>query len=475
MDPRNSRRRTKIICTLGPSSSSFLEIERLARSGMNCARLNFSHGTLSDHLKLIKNVREVAKNLGRQIAVMQDLPGPKIRVGEIKGGALELKRGQVIYLESKGASTKNSIPVLQENLPKYVPSGAVIFLADGTIRLEVMEKTRTSLKCKCLNGGTLLSGKGVNIPDLQRSFQGFTDLDKKYLEFGLKQFVDIVAISFIRTSKEMHNVREFIGNKTDSPPWIVSKIERREALTNLDAIIVASDAVMVARGDLGVENPIEQVPIIQKMIISKCNERAIPVITATQMLESMVSNPRPTRAEATDAANAVLDGSDALMLSEETAIGSYPVECVKVLDRVARLIEAWKDPKRPEDGISYGYAAALAQASTRLAKETGSKIIVCGTKGNLPCQIAREKPGAEIVPLAKDELTANRYAIVRDVFPIVATNEIDYTGSIEKVESTLSRMLLRKNIVKAGDKIVLASDSVSSSGQLLLALTIREP
>jgi pyruvate kinase len=479
--PSDKRRRTKIICTLGPSSNSFEMIARLARAGMNCARLNFSHGTLKGHLQSIRTVRSVSEQLDRFIAIMQDLPGPKIRVGMISGGTMNLKRGQIVRLVPDGEATENDmIPVHQLHLAKYVPVGAMVFLADGTIRLEVVGKTGAILKCKCLNSGTLLSGKGINIPEIQRSFQGFTDLDQEYLKFGIENNVDLVAVSFVRTAKEMRNVRQFVKSRTSDPPWIISKIERREAVENASSVIKASDAVMVARGDLGVENPIEQVPVIQKMIISECNREAIPVITATQMLESMVGNPRPTRAEATDVANAVFDGTDALMLSEETALGSYPVECVKVLDRVARVAEKWiESGMEVEANERRQKDKGLSQATSRLASQTGSRLIVCSTKsGALAKQIARERPGADIVAITKNRATANRLEIVRDVFPLLTAEEKSQEVSIRTLEASISRIITRNQIASSGDKIVFARNNSEYEGnakksELLLSLEVR--
>jgi pyruvate kinase len=478
----DKRRRTKIICTLGPSSNSSEMVSRLSKAGMNCARLNFSHGTLKSHLQTIQTVRAVSEELGRFIAIMQDLPGPKIRVGMLPGGTMNLRRGQIVQLVPDGeASGENDlIPVHQLHLARYVPVGAMIFLADGTIRLEVVGKTGSRLRCRCLNGGSLLSGKGINIPDIQRSFQGFTDLDKEYLKFGIENDVDLVAVSFVRSAKEIENVRAFIKSRTSDPPWIISKIERREAVENASSVVRASDAVMVARGDLGVENPIEQVPIIQKMIISECNREAIPVITATQMLESMVGNPRPTRAEATDVANAVFDGTDALMLSEETALGAYPVDCVKVLDRVARVAEKWI-----ELGIQNGSDGkprkdkGLSQATSRLASQTGSKLIVCSTKnGSLARQISRERPSAEIIAITRSKTTANRLEIVRDVFPLVIDRERGEGFSLKTLEASVSRIVRQKKVAASGDKIVFARNNSEyeenkKKSELLLSLEVR--
>jgi pyruvate kinase len=448
---------------------------------MNCARLNFSHGTLRSHLESIKKVRSVSEKLGKFIAIMQDLPGPKIRVGMLSGGTMSLKRGQLVELIPDDKEVEsNGIPVHQLHLAKYVPVGATIFLADGTIRLEVVGKAGDRIKCRCLNTGILLSGKGINIPQIQRSFRGFTDLDREYLRFGLRNHVDLVAISFVRKAKEMQNVRQFIRSRTSDPPWIISKIERREAVENAVSIIRASDAVMVARGDLGVENPIEQVPVIQKMIISECNKEAIPVITATQMLESMVTNPRPTRAEVTDIANAVLDGTDSLMLSEETAVGSFPVECVKVLDRVARVAENWIDSQAAEDSYRERRKdQGLSQATSRLARQIGAKVIICSTKsGSLAKQIAREKPSADIVAITKNKTIANSLEIVRDVFPLLASENTGREASVKTLESSVSKVILQNHIVRRGDRVVFVrNDSeherASKRSELLLSLEIK--
>ena len=456
-------------------------VSRLARVGMNCARLNFSHGSLEDHLKSIKTVRRVSDDLGRFIAVMQDLPGPKIRVGQIPSGKMLLKRGQIVSLIPDGeALEKDAIPVHQLNLAKYVPLGAMVFLADGTIRLEAIGKTSSQLKCRCLNSGTLLSGKGINVPKIQKSFHSFTDLDKQYLKFGLENRVDLVAISFVRSAQDMENVREFVNSNSSDPPWIISKIERREAVENAFTVIKASDAVMVARGDLGVENPMEQVPVMQKMIISECNREAKPVITATQMLESMVGNPRPTRAETTDVANAVFDGTDALMLSEETAVGSYPIECVKVLDRVARVAEKWiQSESSTESNGGRRKDKGLSQATSQLASQTGSKFIVCSTKnGTLAKQIARERPIAEIIAFTKSRTIANRLEIVRDLFPLVTAEETSPEASMKALEASISKIILRNHIANSGDKIVFARNNVEyqnddKKSELLLSLEVQ--
>ncbi len=490
------RRKSKIVCTIGPSTNSPKMIERLARSGMDCARLNFSHGTPDRHLQVIQNIRIVSERVGKQIAIMQDLPGPKMRVGKLQGGSMALRRGSVVTLITgeEESTVPDVIPVHVEKLAKYVPVGATVFLSDGLIRLRVISKTPRELKCRCLNGGQLLSGKGVNIPDLAKGFRAFTDLDQKYLLFGLKNKVDLVAVSFVKSAEEIRRVKAFIAASmkkgSEEAPWIVAKIERREAVENMDELIEASDAVMVARGDLGVENPVERVPIIQKELISACNIGAVPVITATQMLESMVSNPRPTRAEATDVANAVFDGTDALMLSEETAIGQFPIECVKTLDNVARSAEAWlydRPAQKSHGWFSFSVADrtedALSEAATRLSKEVRSKLIVCPTStGELARRISRERPSADIIALTDNETTARKLEIVNGVHSLLVRNgdrageKVGQNWSIERAMKIVSRVIQDNRLGKVGDRIVLARDSfeqINQQGDLLLVMELQ--
>jgi pyruvate kinase len=482
-----AQRRTKIVCTLGPATDSSKNIERLVAAGMNCARLNFSHGTLEEHSEVITRVRQISKKHEKPISIMQDLPGAKIRVGKLRNGAIELRRGDAVSLvSSNSARSDKTIPIRATRLIDYVPVGASIYLSDGLIRLRVTSKTASVLNCRCQNGGRLLSGKGVNIPDLAKEFQGFTAKDQKFLEFGLDQGVDLVAVSFVQGGLDIRRVKQIVQRKLKTElkrPWIIAKIERKEALRNLDEIIDVSDGVMVARGDLGVENPIEQVPIIQKIVISKCNAKAVPVITATQMLESMVENPRPTRAEASDAANAVLDGTDALMLSEETAIGSFPVECVRTLDRIARSSEDWIFSNRVRSGIRAAFGAgstdALPSAASSLSEEMHAALIVCPTSnGRLARRISRERSAANIVSLVGSAELYRKLAVKWGVSPVLTKESSsrlwDSSSSTEQLGRTISRCLLEAGFGKKGDKIVIARDASEGTGALAdLLLTTR--
>ncbi len=332
--------KTKIVCTIGPASRSEEKLSQLMRAGMGMARLNFAHGTLAQHATDIKRIRDVAKREQTQCPILIDLPGPKIRVGKLKHEPLHLRKGHVVYLTSRKILRlfHESIPVDYPQLAQSVHKGSLIYLNDGFILLKV-EGVKTSLiKCEVVVGGSLLSYKGLNIPDGKLFVEPVTEEDFRYVDFGLEHKVDIFGVSFMERAEDILKVKAY-AKKKGRKIHTVAKIERAEAVQNLDKILKVTDMVMVARGDLGVQIPLEEVPIVQKRIIQKARHRGVPVITATQMLESMVHNVRPTRAEVSDVANAILDGTTAVMLSEETAIGEYPVETVEMMAKIARAVE----------------------------------------------------------------------------------------------------------------------------------------
>jgi len=333
-------RRTKIICTLGPSSDSVTEITRLVQAGMDIARLNFSHGTYENHLQIIRNLREVEKLADKKIDILQDLQGPKIRIGLLKNN-IPVKRGDHITFTVK---PPHSIPVQYRGLTKDVKVGHPILIDDGTIELKAEKVTPAKIVCKVIVGGTIKSHKGLNLPNSKITATTITAKDKRDLAFGLKHGIDFVALSFVKDARDMQNLRKLLGRHQIRT---IAKIERTEAIENLEEIIKASNGVMVARGDLGVEMPPEQVPIIQKRIIALANKYGKFVITATQMLASMVDNPFATRAEISDAANAIFDRTSALMLSNETSVGKYPFKAAATLRKVAMTIEQEID-KHPE-------------------------------------------------------------------------------------------------------------------------------
>jgi pyruvate kinase len=332
--------KTKIVCTIGPASRSEQKLGDLMRAGMSMARLNFAHGTLAQHAADIKNVREVAKREGAQCSILIDLPGPKIRVGKLKHEPLDLRKGHIVYLTSRKilGLFHESIPVDYPQLAQSVKKGGLIYLNDGFIQLKVEDVRPSTVKCEVVVGGSLLSHKGLNIPDGKLFAEPVTGEDLRYVDFGLEHGIDLFGVSFLEKAGDILKVKAY-ARKKGRKIHTVAKIERAEAVQNLDKILRVTDMVMVARGDLGVQIPLEEVPLVQKQIIQKARHRGVPVITATQMLESMVYNIRPTRAEVSDVANAILDGTTAVMLSEETAIGEYPVETVEMMAKIARAVE----------------------------------------------------------------------------------------------------------------------------------------
>ncbi|MGI5835079.1 MAG: pyruvate kinase, partial [Chloroflexota bacterium] len=334
-------RRTKIVCTLGPASSSGDTLRAMIRAGMDVARLNFSHGNHESHEALISAARKAAKEEGRVIAILQDLQGPRVRVGEVAGDQIFLSAGSRVTLTTREVlGTPEQVTVRGAPLADNVEPNDRILLDDGNIELQVVKASGTEVNCIVKIGGSLKSNKGVVIPGRTLSVPTITEKDKKDVAFGLAQGVDYVAMSFVRSAEGIHQLRGILCALGADETPIVAKIEKHEAIQNFDEILLAADAIMVARGDLGIEMAAEEVPLLQKMIISKCNKAGKPVVTATQMLDSMIRNPRPTRAEVNDVANAILDGSDATMLSGETAAGAYPVQSVSTMARIAERTDA---------------------------------------------------------------------------------------------------------------------------------------
>jgi pyruvate kinase len=330
---------TKIVCTLGPATGNRRIIERLIKAGMDVARLNLSHGTLEEHAHLIKEIRTINQSLGNPVAVLIDLPGPKYRTGKMKNGSAELIKGAKVVLTVRDIEgTEDLVPINLPTLPQDVKIGNKVLIDDGAMQLKVLRKSSTDVTCRVVTGGLLTPGRGVVIPGMHISAPFLTETLNQNLDFVIQQQPDYIALSFISKPEEVESVRDIIHNKGFYTP-IISKIERKEAITNLDKILTVSDGLMVARGDLGVEIPLKNVPLLQKEIITKCNKAGKAVITATQMLESMMNSLSPTRAEVTDVANAILDGTDAIMLSGETSIGKYPVQAVDMMYDIARETE----------------------------------------------------------------------------------------------------------------------------------------
>jgi pyruvate kinase len=446
-------KRTKIIATIGPSSSSSTVIAKLIRAGMDAARLNFSHGERQDHINRIRLIRQEAAKAGRQIAIIQDLQGPKLRVGVMQDDGVMLKRGDTIAVSTqKAVGTSRKISITYSRLAKDLEPGGRILLDDGRLELKVLRRAGSGLVCMVIRGGVLRSRKGVNLPGARLVIPSLTQKDKEDIIFGMEHGVDYVALSFVRTADDIRHARRFLHALGGDAP-IIAKIEKPEALENLDAIISAADGVMVARGDLGVEMSPEQVPLLQKKIIHACNRAEKPVITATQMLESMIENPQPTRAEASDVANAILDGTDCVMLSGETAMGKHPVQAVALMARIAEQAETSLTPVPPDTDVA-GPGESIAHAACRAAGEQRAKAIVAFTQsGTTALLVSKHRPAAAIIAATPFERIARRMSLYWGVRPIILKTKKTTDDMIAGVEQAM----LRQKLVKARDLIVLTA------------------
>jgi len=446
-------KRTKIIATIGPASSSPATIARLIYAGMDAARLNFSHGERKDHVHRIRVIKREAAKAGKQIAIILDLQGPKLRVGTIQNGSITLRRGDMLTLTTrKVLSTREQISVTYPRLVTDLKIQDTVLLDDGRLELTVIKKDSAKLVCKVVRGGILKSHKGVNLPGAHLTLPSLSRKDKEDLAFGVRQGVDYIAMSFVRKSEDIVRARQFIRSLKANIP-IIAKIEKPEAIYNLENIIHEADGIMVARGDLGVEMSPEQVPLLQKQIIKACNEAEKPVITATQMLESMIENPQPTRAEASDVANAILDGSDCVMLSGETAVGNYPVQSVAFMTKIAMQAEK-SLPARPPDVNIFGTGESMAHAACRAAAELQARAIVTFThSGSTALLVSKHKPTVSIIAATPFEKVARRISLYWGVTPVILRTKKTTDDMIAAVERTM----LAQKLIKTGDMIVLTA------------------
>ena len=466
MTDRNFNK-TKIVATIGPASDSHTKLVSLIRAGVNVFRLNFSHGTQAEHLKVINMIREINAELDVPVTILQDLQGPKIRIGEVANNGVVLKVGNKITITTRPLiGSAEIISTTYQSLPQDVAKGDIILLDDGNIEIRVIDKKKDNVFGQVLHGGILKSRKGINLPHSSISLPCLTDKDMKDLEFGLKHEVDWIALSFVRSAEDIRKLKKIIeANKKASK--IVAKIEKPEAVDNIDNIITETDALMVARGDLGVEIPMERVPLIQKMIIKKCNAAAKPVIVATQMLESMIQNPRPTRAEASDVANAILDGADAVMLSAETASGKYPALSVRSMAKIIRSVEKsyegiyFKNYELDEKSPTFLHDRVLATAAL-LAKDTHAKVITGMTvSGYSALNLSKYRPNAHIYIF-----TGSKH-FLRQVGLIWGVRAFMY----EKIESTddaandIKNFLMEKELLRKGDIYVSTGTTPVASKQ----------
>jgi pyruvate kinase len=448
--------RTKIVCTIGPASRSPETLEQLIRAGMDVARLNFSHGTQAEHLEVITAIRRIAERLGRSIAILQDLAGLKVRIGEIASGTVTLEAGAPFTLTTRQViGSRDEVFVDYPHLTEDVQPGDRLLLSDGDLELEVLGTTEEDVHCRVITGGTLASRKGVKLPARSITAPTVTDKDRDDLAFGLRHGVDYVAQSFVRTAADVVEVQGMIQNHRSTVP-LIAKIETQDALTNIDEIIGSVDGVMVARGDLGVAVPLATVPRLQKMLIAKANRAGKPVITATQMLRSMQDSPRPTRAEVTDVANAVLDGTDAIMLSEETAIGRFPVEAVTMMAAIATDAES----SFPFDVWIHRFETggplpdAVARAACSMAADiNAAAIVTCTQSGGTARRVARYRPRAPILAPTPHAETCRRLALVWGVTPLL--NQSQPTTD-ELIAGALGAALASTR-VRRGDTVVITA------------------
>jgi len=450
-------RKTKIVCTLGPATKSTEIIEELIRSGMDVARLNFSHGSLEGHESKIESLRKISRRLGRNVAILQDLAGPKIRIGSFKKGYATLKPQSWFSLTNRDvAGDEHQVSVDYPNLPLEVKRGDTILIGDGAVELEVTDTTSTDIRCRVMVGGHIASRKGIILPSGTLSIPFLTNSDRQNLIFGMKKGIDFVALSYVRRAEDVKGVREIMKSKGSEIP-IIAKIETRQALDNIDALLEEVDGIMVARGDLGVETPLERVPLVQKMLIRKANAMGKPVITATQMLGSMVDNPRPTRAEVTDIANAIFDGTDALMLSEETAVGNYPVESVRTMANIATASEEgfpYKLFERNGHDRKSSTPDAISYGACLLAREVDAKAIVTPTESGMTARlVSRYRPAHPIIALSPNEETIKQLSLSWGVVPIKVDRFEDTDDMIERAK----RIAVEMGFAKRGEKIVLTA------------------
>ncbi len=457
-------RKSKIVCTIGPASGSRGMIHSLIKKGMDVARLNFSHGDYESHRKVIGFIREESKKLKKPVAILQDLQGIKIRVGLITGGSVELKKGAEIFLHGgKDISSAEHIFISYPALKKDARIGERILFDDGLIQALITGKTRDGLRAKIIEGGILKDKKGVNLPHTKTSLSSFTGKDRQDLDFGLKMGIDYVALSFVRSAGDIRVVKEWLKKRHTTLP-IIAKIEKPEALDDIDNILSEVEGIMVARGDLGVEISPEEVPMIQKTLILRANEKGKLVITATQMLESMTEHTRPTRAEATDVANAVIDGTDALMLSAETATGKHPLEALRMMDKIIRFTESQFSHQpsavsHQPSAVSHqrsDFSSAVAEAACSAAEEIKAKAIIAFTQSGFTARlVSKFRPKVPVIAFTPDSKIKRRISLYWGVTPMLIRHLASTDAMIKEVETSL----IYSKIAGKGDSIVITAGS----------------
>lgn len=461
-------KKTKIIGTIGPASESEEVLKQLFKNGLDVCRLNFSHGSHEEHKKRIDAIKKVREELNMPIAIMLDTKGPEIRIGDFEEDIVEIQEGDIFTLTTRDIiGNKDIVSVSYKGLPNDVNKGTKILIDDGLLELEVLEIVNgTDIKCIALNNGTLKNRKGVNVPNVKINLPAVTEKDVKDIIFGIENEVDFIAASFVRKASDVLEIRKILEENNGDFIEIIAKIENQEGVDNIDEILAAADGIMVARGDLGVEIQTEEIPIVQKELIRKANLAGKPVITATQMLDSMIRNPRPTRAEVTDVANAILDGSSAIMLSGETAAGKYPLEAVKTMYNIA---------VRTEESLDYNAILqskfsiaelsttnAISKATCTTAMDLGASAIITATSSGFTSKaISKFRPKAPIIAATTSKMVMRRLSIVWGVYPVLAP----YSDSTDEVIELSIQAAVENNYVKEGDLVVItAGIPVGTSG-----------
>ena len=475
-------KRTKIVCTIGPASAAPETLRKLVSAGMNVARLNFSHGTYDDHAELIRKIRAVSEELATPVAILQDLQGPKIRVGDLPKEGVQLANGaRVVFTTGEADVAALKLPVTYEKLHEDVKAGERILLDDGLLSAKVLDVVGREVVCEMIDGGVLTSHKGVNFPDSHLTVSPITEKDKADVVFGVSQHVDFIALSFVRSAKEIRDLRALIEAAEAAPGFvrtyaspirIVAKVEKREALENLAEIVEAVDAIMVARGDLGIETEAAAVPIAQKRLINACRDVAKPVIVATQMLDSMIRNPRPTRAEVSDVANAVIDHADAVMLSGETAGGKYPVEAVETMAKIVRETEA----STLDDidvlhrrGDARSVEEAVSEIANVLVRDVDTKLIlVASALGDLARIVSRFRPETPIMVATDDARVMRQLCLSWGIIPVL----LERAAGAEDFFAAAAAKAKALGLAASGDKVVVVGGE--PVGALADRVEIRE-
>ncbi|MDA8902278.1 pyruvate kinase [Porticoccaceae bacterium] len=462
-------RQTKIICTIGPATDSIDMLEKLANAGMNVARLNMSHGDHESHANIIQSIHKLNKKLNHPIAIMLDTQGPEIRTGDMVND-LHLEEGDTISIVARGAEDveSSSIHINYDDLINDVDVGDTITVDNGLINLEVLNKQERVLQVKVIDGGLLKSKRHVNLPGIRVNLPAITDKDRRDIAFGMEQGVDFIALSFVRQADDIHELRELLGDKAEQIK-VIAKLEDQEAITNMVDIIAVTDGIMVARGDLGVEVPLEVLPRIQRRIIRTCAQMGTRVIVATHMLESMIENPIPTRAEVTDVANAVYEEADAIMLSGETTVGKYPVKCVEILDRIARSTESSRGLRFTDNLALEDDKQQIAKAAVDLATSISAKAIIVPTRrGRMANRITNCHPESIICAFTNNSSTRRQLVINRNVL----SYQIEIGDDSEQTLAAAAAIMVKRDEFSPDDQVVVISDALAGSG--FEALQIRK-